>query len=138
MQSNSSRNSQEAKAKVSYTPGPWWVEPFDADRESLGTTEEWFSTIYAKTEKGNDFILADMCGTKAGSYAAGTGVANAHLIAAAPEMLEALEPVANRIKEARDTWHRWDMDEGSKLGVYLSRPKMEAILSAIRKAKGGQ
>ena len=87
---------------TAHTPGPWRVEQFDWDDRSQDGDVNYFATVYGKTEKGHDFILADMCGTETGTYAKSQGEADAKLIAAAPDMYEALkacmEWIANTVE----------------------------------------
>jgi hypothetical protein len=104
------------------TPGPWKVEEFDWDGRPASDDVEYFATIYGPRETGSAFIIADMCGSITGSYACGAGQANARLIAAAPEMLAALEQVAPTL------YNPFEPDNQSEA--------YKQVEAAIRKAKG--
>ncbi len=90
-----------------HTPGPWHVNP-----RRLGTVE-------ATDEFGTD-VIATM-----GGGTSGHPVANAVLIAAAPDMLNALEQAGAYVGTALGTE---DDEEAQQL--------FDVIYSAIRKAKG--
>lgn len=97
------------------TPGPW------------GEYREGFSTVYIEA-KLRDGVIQEVaaCGpTEAGSEQQS---ANAHLIAAAPELLEALQEIVNgttAFNSALEVEHEFD-------GVAM----IENAKSAINKALG--
>lgn len=95
---------------MAHTPGPWWVNMF-ASRRTSGEVENF--EILADDE----FPICDMVGT--GSCT----LANAHLIASAPDMLHALEDIASLLDDEN----------------YDARNECIAIArTAIKKTKGGQ
>lgn len=89
---------------MSHTPGPWSIS---TDREATGV-------IYALL----GFEWEDICVITPRCEAA----ANAHLIAAAPEMLDVLE----ELRESASYWSEYDVP----LGI------VERIEYAIMKARG--
>jgi hypothetical protein len=94
-----------ASATVGHTPGPWAVE-----QGGDGPGGYWIEAVNeAKT----------ICGRGAWSNRPAESLANAHLIAAAPELLEALSAVVNR---SPGDWKRWH----------------ERASAAIAKAEGRQ
>lgn len=100
-----------------HTPGPYNFDQVDCmDPES---------PIYAKKEdKGEtyDVIIAQINQREVNHI---ESVANAHLIAAAPEMLEALESIVNSFHESvktEDTLNEF--------------PSLQTCINAIAKAKG--
>lgn len=90
-----------------YTPGPWTVEETDETY--------WIGTARANTHKVGEVII----GMDHGPYtdeAEARILANAHLIAAAPDLLEALQAIVRR--------------------VALVSPYYEMAQAAIAKAEG--
>lgn len=74
----------------------------------------------------------------------GEGKANANVITAAPEMLEALEAI---VELAGEAYQHWDADREMKVGKILLalsgnlsgyHPRIDAIHAIIAKAKGEQ
>lgn len=86
--------------KTKHTPGPWKVQKPD-------------SQSYAHTITGNGFWIADV----AHGAIKDDDVANAHLIAAAPELLEALKKCLPR--------------------MHPTHPEYENAVAVIAKAEGG-
>ncbi len=85
----------EAKVAVAYTPGPWYVDPDDWNgprEEAISIkdrpTDTFIAHAWSDFEADADDSFID------GIAPHGTALANAHLIAAAPEMLAALQSVA--------------------------------------------
>lgn len=72
---------------MSYTPGPWWVEE--------GHAEVFGPHIMAAGIQGPDALAA------VDDITSQDAEADARLIAAAPELLEALETTARRLHSAR-------------------------------------
>lgn len=98
---------------MKHTPGPWKVQKPD-------------SSSYAHTIIGNGFWIADV----AHGAIKGDDIANARLIAAAPELLNALDYLLEQTV---------DMD--LKYGIGLTEGETEArtqALAAIAKATGGK
>lgn len=96
---------------MSYTKGPWKV------------FNDTFNKISITGEDGNDGILRVVAQLKGAPKE--TIQANARLIAAAPDLLEACEYVVN--------WHRdHDSGEGELYGLDF----VTTCIAAIRKAKG--
>jgi hypothetical protein len=95
--------------KTAHTPGPWHVDSCDDD------------LIYS----ANGWHIATV-GNEAQEQPAHEITANAQLIAAAPELLDALEFV-------RMTFA--DIEASKRKGYYIECPKV--VAAAIGKAKGG-
>lgn len=69
--------------ETKWTPGPWVVDP----------EENWIVTEWRSTEHGLQTLICDMMDEEAPQYEA-----NAHLIAAAPELYEALLECVEEIR----------------------------------------
>jgi len=68
--------------KTEHTPGPWWIVPRDAPK----------ATLMVESHHG---LIAVMESSKTRPVTYKKAEANARLIAAAPELLEALANIAN-------------------------------------------
>jgi|SRR6185295_16319304 len=99
-----------------HTPGPWAT--------MIDSTQEYIA-VYAKVGQGTKVI----CPVKIGDQA------NAALIAAAPELLDALKIAAKAIR----IWHGFGhtVDEAELWTLYQQSPEMQLITGAIAKAEGG-
>ena len=105
-----------------HTPGPWQAEQAGMN----GKIIEWFVRV-----DGDDIAIASAICDRAGNISE----ANARLIAAAPDLLEALEQTLQLAidweDEARGTWQ----DEA--LGfLHNDDPIIKKARAAIAKAKG--
>lgn len=98
-------------SKATFTPGPWVSEPTgDGDfRITYNEQGNWLAEVFADGAPDN-------------------AIADARLIAAAPEMLEAL-------KTAKDTIRAWHGPNDWEI-YDRSSPEMKAINAAIAKAEG--
>ena len=67
--------------KPKFTPGPWVAQKN--------------STYWEFGKKGSIYSLGDVCATNPGNPDSGEQEANAHLIAAAPELYEALRTIVD-------------------------------------------
>jgi len=108
-----------------HTPGPWevWREPGIESRDlSVGPVS-------------GGIAVADIVTTNAHGIATkesiGTGHANARLIAAAPELLEALEGAVKELESVRDYL-------APSIWGAVGAARLAAAQAAIAKAKGGQ
>lgn len=107
-----------------HTPAPWWPD------EGLN--------IRANTRGNEEFLVAN-CGGYYDTGKSGIGLrneqrANAHIIAAAPEMFDVLGGIISVIKAQEDRYK----EDGS---YYFLPEELAAIQrghDAIRKAKGGE
>ena len=103
----------ETRAKRSHTPGPWSVEdPIEGELsivEANKPTHEWkfIATVYLR--EGND----------PDEFPHAVSEANARLIAAAPDLLQAIEDVVES----------WDSDQ-------YESPLGRKVREAMAKAKG--
>lgn len=100
--------------KTKYTPGPW----------AIVCGRHYAHEIQAKSKRGKDWIIARITASKVGQDEA---EANANLVAAAPELLEAIE-------EYFEVWANNGKKPGWCNRVDASRARLRA---AIAKAKGG-
>ena len=99
---------------MTHTPGPWSLTTANAD-----TYKGLDCGVKGPEIDGAlDFTICDMCDD---GYDNETQKANAHLIAAAPDLLEALEVVRNSIETT---------------GQFMGSLMHSQIISAIKKAKG--
>jgi len=102
-----------------HTPGPWEAsEPDESYHDVI--------RIWAVGQSHEDYVPVAICPTKPSSTqqllgVPNTSVSNAALIAAAPDMLEALETVAMHIESDNALWD-----------VYPN------VISVIAKAEGGK
>ena len=100
-----------------YTPGPWEAEGVRVVAETMGETNGW----YELAETVTDFTELQ------------TAVANARLIAAAPELLEACEDALACLLNL-DSVLRWNIEQGDHIEeAYDVMGKLKARLN---KAKG--
>jgi hypothetical protein len=102
-----------------HTPGPWevWTDPGIETRDlSVGPVNGGVAVADIVTTNAHGIATAESIGT---------GHANARLIAAAPELLEALEAIANCLSSISYTGEVWDNE-------------LAAARAIIAKAKGGQ
>jgi hypothetical protein len=99
---------------TAHTPGPWTVSP-------AGTTHS--ARVCAEYGPHGDICTLSEQDTQCdGGRDIGVELANARLIAAAPELLDALESITDQLDRVGD--HRKD------------RPFIDAARAAIAKAKG--
>lgn len=125
---------EKAAPPQTHTPGPWYVSDFDHD--ALDVVASWSDKVKSATASGygdyRGIIVCNLhhqndnpCVSKAQAEA------NARLIAAAPELLEALEGIVNFYRPASH-------DERMK----RQRPDENCTIckaeSAIAKARGRQ
>ena len=105
-----------------HTPGPWEAIPFDEDGE------QHFGIINARQPCGGKIKTADIARIWPRGGKAKTA-ANASLIAAAPELLEALKFILADYEDAREEWNSFDAE------TYADHLIAEAR-AAIAKAEG--
>ena len=104
-----------------HTPGPWWPNKNSADGWEVRTRRDKDESD-PRANYGCDYG-AGICGSIGGhteSRTSGNEEANAHLIAAAPELLEALETII-------------DSFQGQQ---YLRNDYVDKAVAAIAKARG--
>lgn len=98
---------------MKHTPGPWEAVRNSSFWEINPSYYRWCSNV--------PFTIGDVCASDPGHPDGGLQEANARLIAAAPELLEALIEVEQMIQAG-------EMNEGT----------MEVVRNAIAKANGEQ
>jgi hypothetical protein len=105
------------------THGPWLIS------KGHGSSD---STVYARTSSGNPRYIARVFGEGFGSRMTKERDANAALIAAAPELLEALKLLVPCLEMAFDA-------EGDAFGVHHNdaTDALGGAIAAIAKAEGG-
>lgn len=120
-----------------HTPGPWTVTPEKGRAPSQAAL-----LIYAPTGRGSIarmfYGLAQICGVRSLGPSLELTKANARLIAAAPDLLAALKPLAaiaqtwtDRLDDCPDDGHIWS---GHRFGY--TGGQLRAALAAIAKAEG--
>lgn len=96
-----------------HTPGPWEIE-----EESGG------HSITNRSFTGDEWCIAEVYGKT------DTSIANANLIAAAPDLLDALESVTKMaIKGDQYSYDDWGQD-------YVEDPRVTKAKAVIAKARG--
>ena len=100
-----------------HTPGPWFATRNIA----------YWEVVPNNPGMGVPWTVADICPSDPGNPDGGLQEANARLIAAAPEMLEAIEETLQSVVMNRlhDT-------------IEISRDAIELLRAALAKAKGGE
>jgi len=113
-------NSNPVKQAATYTPGPWHTEPLEWDRGA--------SIAICSKRQGVLAIIPPLHDAEDGATAEHDphDIANSRLMAAAPEMLEALE--AQEMAE-------W-VPEAARRKGYFDRAR-ELRRAALTRAKGG-
>lgn len=106
-----------------HTPGPW---------ELMHTSDDWIRIGGNRLDKGGRFV-ADCC--NGATETLSEDVANAHLIAAAPELLEALDKSAKWIETAKFAADVMEVEISGKLQSDL-KEVLKLNKAAIQKAKG--
>lgn len=103
---------------VVHTPGPWAF--MEGDRGRMAA-----SLVFKENDK--DFHIGHVICEPRNEEQRATDLANARLIAAAPELLAALQTAAETIR----AWHGEDLWDN-----YQHSPEMKEINAAIAKATG--
>ena len=110
--------------QTAHTPGPWWIEPVGTIRNDADGNPRYDLPRIVRFGDGHSICKAHLIGGNDPDQA----LANARLIAAAPDLLEALEAM---IEEWIDYATLNNLgDPGAKHNIKLAR-------AAIAKAKGG-
>lgn len=106
--------------ELNHTPAPWDVVRINEKGQSTPDGKNWW--VYAGN--GNGWVGDSYMSACLGSE--NDAEANARLIAAAPDLLEAL-------REARDTLHQhyvdWDGEPEDAVPLQLARAKCEAAIA---------
>lgn len=103
-----------------FTPGPWYYRPYNED-SGYGNSADWAGQQIMGGEE--DFVLATL------NHDGPNDEANARLIAAAPDMYEALQTFVSQyvdLVESGDAGF-WDAEK---------EPKVIAARAALQKAEG--
>lgn len=122
--------SKEAK----HTPGPWDAE-IDSDHDSACDIEITAKGAVVISVLGSDSFACFDEESEGWERFSQEQVANANLVAAAPDMLEALQEAESMLETAMRTdlvFDRKTQDE-----IIANHPGMVKIRAAITKAKGG-
>lgn len=118
-------------AKVTHTPGPWMVTPIAEEISGRDYTgcDAHFLVVNSEGEKIVDADDSHGCCSFPGRTWPVIGEADAHLIAAAPDMLEAMEAIVAEADQSNG-------GKGAKLPIVLYIK--ELAQKAIAKAKGAE
>jgi hypothetical protein len=112
--------SEMEQATVTYTPGPWHAKPRGTKSSTWEVvTNPTFREVEIVAEAGH--VIADLRWN--GKNEGPAGLANAHLLAAAPEMLKALESALNVL-------------EVYLPGMNICKSVIPKVRAAVAKAKG--
>jgi hypothetical protein len=109
-----------------HTPGPWDLTPGPHGDPDVDDCD----FIIYESRAAGDAVAAVV-----GPVRTGTTEANARLIAAAPELLDALKAAVRTIR----TWHGLGTTGGAEQllwELYQASPEMKRINAAIAKAEG--
>lgn len=113
---------------TTHTPGPW------QSSEMTMIAKDWAALNRGKLNivvRGSDVIAAVWCGDDRNT----TEAANARLIAAAPDMIEALRQAEVALASELDMRNAADDVQDAKYHVPVA-PALEAVRAAIAKAEG--
>jgi hypothetical protein len=125
------------KGQAAHTPGPWQVRVETAKKFDERTGEPYERTTTWVNSAGSDPVCLIHKATFRDQTEHDT---NAQLIAAAPEMLEALEYMADFIKNNEELFGCFDgfgkRDQDNTRDFY-NLPEIKAMVRAIAKATGG-
>lgn len=124
-----------------HTPGPWTFEPGDTGDPSVGVGAQLPTVFVGNPNPYYDGILLatlhdPICNNDEDGHPQyfGNADANARLIAAAPDLLAALQEAVRVIR----AWHGMGMGphEAQAWALYQASPEMQRINAAIAKAEG--
>lgn len=107
-----------------HTPGPWQAE----EASVRGITQEWFVRV-----DGDDIAIASDIRDRNGNHSE----ANARLIAAAPELLEALEDLASLAEAAMREVGEYEIDWNHPL-IAAGKKKLAELNAAAKLPAIGQ
>ena len=103
--------------KAAHTPGPWQITNYNASMwTEPNSSDDWVPVISVAPSDDTHSFVAYVDGSQ--DLNSGEAEANARLIAAAPEMLEALESVRERLRGMQED------------------PLLDKVHTAIQKARG--
>ena len=112
--------------KTKHTPGPWKYRPNKYDDWGVVRSADGLPVAQACVGRwSKDFDTHRTNNTDPGE-------ANARLIAAAPELLAALEKISNQISKPALR----SIQDCGQLGVYFTAKEINDFRAAIAKAKG--
>ena len=113
-----------------HTPGPWKVNRREHEYKSGVHLIEIRAGYIHKGTGLNQILVAEV-----NNYSSPEVPANANLIAAAPEMLEALETFVNNFKEMKSlNWDAHELEKRRLIDISISHYR--EVESLIRKANG--
>lgn len=121
---------QSTKSPITHTPGPWRVRLHDAERSAAS-----YNGASIISESGLRVVSIPRNADRPYEQKRG----DAHLIAAAPAMKEALQAALRHVSELREAWARGVIREGDSLGGTRSNLNVEVeslLVAAIAKAEG--
>lgn len=112
--------------KEKWTPGPWEI-----DRESFNTDDKEGKLCSIRGKFPEDWHVAEVWNDIEEKKAD----ANAQLIAAAPELYEALLAITQKVEEA-GSMGQGILDTGGRLDLHFTAAELKAIEAALSKARG--
>lgn len=128
------------KTQAKFTPGPWKAHEIELKLPVFASEKDM------RDEKPYRVSKQKMLMVHAGDHDGGLGVAyvllfengqaNTHLIAAAPDMYEALKPFAGLFKPNLDDLYSDDMVVFSTGGTVITVGDVRKIRAALAKANG--
>ncbi|HDX3905815.1 TPA: hypothetical protein ROF77_002117 [Enterobacter asburiae] len=114
---------------MKHTPGPWFIKPV-----SNATVEGNLNIIQTGSTTGKGYHVSYSASWDDNEDTKIEAQANANLIAAAPDLLEALQLALNAMNEMGDILNFHDLAEQSKVDELT--PAFEKARAAISKALG--